>query len=144
MGLLIAFVTVLVLALVGKSLTGFSLVTPLVLAVSFKSSAERSFFIAFISGIVVSLVNGSALGRESLSLVLASFAIHLYKRRFSGRHWAFTLVFAALGSVVYSWVSGRSILVSTVALDVLLVGLGLPLAGWWQERFYSDSIMLKI
>lgn len=144
MGFLIAFVTVLILALIGKSLVGFSLVMPLVLAASFKLSAERSFLMAFLSGLVVSLVDGSRLGRESLGLLLASSLVHLYGRRFSRKHWGFTLVFAASGSLVYSLVVGRYILWSRIVIDTAIVGLSLPLVAWWKERFYSDSIILKI
>jgi cell shape-determining protein MreD len=144
MGYLVAAVAVLSLAIIGKSMIGYSLVVPLVIAISFKVSAERSLFVAFLSGLIVSLVEGSALGRESFGLLLASGLIHLYGQRFSRRHWAFTLVFAALGSLIYSVVVGRYILLVRTILDALLVGLALPVVSWWKNRFFSEEIVLKI
>lgn len=144
MGILFALGAIIFLAILGKSLVGFSLVLPLVLAVSFKASAEQSFLLAFFGGLVVGFVDGSLLGRVSVGLLLASGLIHLYGRRFSKKHWAFTLVFAALGSVVYSWVSGRYLRLPQIAIDAGLVGASLPLVSWWRERFFQDSIVLKV
>jgi hypothetical protein len=144
MGYLVAFIAISVLTLIGKSLVGFSLVLPLVIAVSFKVSSERSFFIAFLGGLIVSLVEGSALGRESFGLILASGLVHLYCQRFSRRHWAFTLVFAGLGSLIYSLVVGRNILFLRIVVDAALVVLSLPLVSLWRRRFFSDAIVLKV
>lgn len=144
MGNLFAIITIFVLAILGKSLIGYSLVVPIIIAASFKISSERSFLLAFVSGLIVSLVDGSMLGRESLGLLLASGLIHLYGQRFSKRHWAFTLVFAALGSLIYSLVVGRYIRLSRTVLDAVIVGIVLPLVSWWWNRFYSRTIVLKI
>lgn len=144
MGYLIAFAVIFTLALMGKSLVGFSLVVPLVLAVSFKTGPGESFLVAFVAGLLSGLASGSLLGRESLGFILAAALIHLYGRRFSRRHWAFTLFFAGLGSVIVSVVAGRPVLLRGTLLDAFLTLVTLPLAGWWRERFFSESITIKL
>ena len=138
------FVLSVLLAILGKSIFGYSLVTPFVLAVSFRSSPQRSFLFAFVSGLVVSFVYGTPVGRESLALLFASGLIHLYGGRFSSRHWAFTLIFAGLGSLLYSLLRGRTLRLEIMAVDIVLVGIALPLIRWWQERTPQDSARLKV
>lgn len=144
MGYLLAFTFIIFLALVGKSLVGFSLILPLILAISFKTPSLQSFFLAFFSGLVASFMGGSILGRESLGLLLASGLVYLYGRRFSSRHFLFTLVFAGLGSLVYSVVVGRHIRLIGVGIDAVLVALTLPIVVWWREKFFQESIVIKV
>src|SRR3989337_398680 len=126
------FVTSVLLAILGKSIFGYLLVTPFVLAVSFRSSPQRSFLF------------GTPVGRESLALLFASGLIHMYGGRFSSRHWAFTLIFAGLGSLLYSLLRGRTLRLEIMAVDIVLVGIALPLIRWWQERTTQDSARLKV
>lgn len=136
--------TILILALIGKSIFGYSLILPFVLAFSFIMPAEVSFLIAFIAGVILSFINGSLVGRESLGLLLASGFIHLYERRFSAKHWIFYIVFAGLGSGVYSLVVGRHLTLLSVVLDILLMLVMLQLVRKLKEKYFSDAIILKI
>jgi hypothetical protein len=68
----------------------------------------------------------------------------MYGGRFSFRHWAFTLIFAGLGSLIYSLLKGRAVRFETISVDTLLVGIALPLIRWWQERTTQDSARLKV
>lgn len=144
MGYFIAIAVVAIAAVLGKSLIGYSLVTPLVLAVSFKTDAQRSFLVAFLAGLGVSLTGSTLLGRESLGLVLAAAMIHLYGGRFSRRHWAFTFFFAGLGSIIITVVAGRTFLLGSALVDAVLSLLFLPLVGFWQELFFAESMRLKV
>lgn len=144
MGYLVASLFILILTLLGKSFLGFSLILPLVLAGGFQLAPQESFLLAFATGVLVSLVDGSPLGRESLGFLLAVGFIQLYGRRFSSRHWAFTLVFAGLGSLIATLVTGKTLSVGKLAADIVLVMAFLPLVGWWRERFREGKIFLRV
>jgi hypothetical protein len=140
----VIIITLTVLAFLGKSVFGYSLVLPFVIAFSFKMTAEESFLNAFIAGVILSLIHGSVLGLESLGLLLASGLIHLYQRRLSRKHWLFYLLFAGLGSVLYSLIVGRYLTGSVILLDVILIFLMLQFIFRLKEKFFSDSIILKV
>lgn len=144
MGYLILAMIVVIAALIGKGIIGYSLILPLVLAYSFRMKFEEALKLAFASGIAEGLVRGNLLGRESLGLLLAVGLIHLYERRFSSRHWLYYGIFAGLGSLAYSLVVGRRILATGVLIDVLLVFVMLRLVLKFKEKFFSDAIVLKV
>lgn len=144
MGMVVAALAVVIIAIASKSILGVSLVTALVLAASFKLHAEDSFLVAFLGGVVVSFVDGSLMGLESLGLIGASGLIHLYKRRFSSRHFAFFVVFALLGSLVHSLVVEPGLDLTRIAFDVIGMLIFTPFVDWWKDRFFPDQIMLKL
>ena len=144
MKFLILILTVFALAILEKSLTGLPLVLPLVLAISFQASSQQSFLLAFACGLTVSLVGGLMLGRESLGLLAAAGLVHVYGRRFSSRHWLFFVVFAILGSLVYLLTAGRQILLWQVGVETALIVAFLFLIRWFAERFFSQTIVLKV
>jgi len=144
MPILIVGLSVVMLAILGKSLVGFPLVAPLVLALSFQTEMRKSLLLAFISGMVVSLVESSALGRESLALLGACGLVHVYGRRFSTRHWFFFGVFAVLGSLLYLFISGKRIGIWDVSVQALLIVLFLFIRRVISERFFSDTIRVNV
>ncbi|OGY18206.1 MAG: hypothetical protein A2900_05075 [Candidatus Chisholmbacteria bacterium RIFCSPLOWO2_01_FULL_50_28] len=144
MSIFIVGLTVLFLAILGKSAFGLSLVMPLTLAISFQLDARKSFFTAFVGGLVLSLVEGSPLGRESLALLCAAGFLHAYGRRFSSKHWFFFVVFAVLGSLIYLGIAGRRIGFWVVASEALLVVMFLFAVRGIRERLFSDAITLKV
>ena len=144
MGFLVKLIVISIVALVGKGILGYTLLLPFVLAYSFKVKIEESQVVAIVSGVVQSLLMGSLLGRESLGFLLAVGLIHLYERRFSSKHWLFLVIFAALGSLVYSLISGRNPTFTTVILDVICMLLILQIVMKLREKFGSDNLILKV
>lgn len=144
MGYLVSFLFVLSLALIGKSMVGFLLVLPFVMAFAFRFEAHKSFLMAFFSGILMSIVDGSVLGRESLGMLLAAGLIHLYGRRFSSRHWIYFIVFAGLGSVLYDLVNGNFNSVWRLLIRIVMVLIFIPVISYLKERFFSEKIILKV
>lgn len=143
MAYLVIFISLFVLAIISKSV-GLSLVAPLIFVLAFQAPAAIGFGVAFFGGLILSLVGGTRLGLESAGLLLAAGLIGLYRRRFSSGHWIFFVVFAVLGSLVYSIVTDRNITPGGVVADVGLVFLFRPLVYFWLKRFYSETIVLRI
>jgi len=144
MSILLVSISLVTLAILEKSFFGFPLVAPLALAFSFQLEARQSFFLAFSSGLLVSLVEGSPLGQESLALLGACGLVHLYGRRFSTRHWFFFGVFAILGSVVYLLGSGRRVGIWQVVLQTFLIIFFLLVRRRIWERFFPEAIIVKV
>lgn len=144
MGYTVFLLFALLLALLGKSLFGLCLVLPFILAIGFQFPGRQGFVFAFIGGIVLSLVNGSLLGLDSLGLLLALGVVFLYERRFSAKHWLFFALFSLLGALVYTLVAGMEIRVLRLISDVLLTLVFLPVAMRFKERYFSEAVILKI
>ncbi len=144
MRLVSLFLIIVFLVLLGKGVFGYSLVVPFIFAFVFAMQAKLSFFVAFLSGVIMGLVAGTNLGRESLALVISAGVIQLYARRFSAKHVAFFVGFTGIGSVIYSLVVGRSFGVFGVLIDMVMVIIFLPVVLWWKRVFLSEDIVLRI
>lgn len=144
MGYLVLASFIFILALAGKSILGFTPVLALHLALSNVLPSEIGLAIGFFSGILLSILDGNMIGQDSLGLILAMGVLYSYRRKFSQKHFIYSAVFSGVGSVVYSLVAGRELLFSKIAVDVVLVFLFLPILRSWQQRFFSEGIVLKL
>jgi len=71
--------------------------------------ARESLIIAFFAGILLDLAKGTPLGLSSLILLIASFLVILYRRRFDPLHPVFLPIFTLLSAVGYSEIVFRLI-----------------------------------
>jgi hypothetical protein len=144
MGYLIALTVIFILALIGKSLLGLGLAAPFILATAFELERKETFLLAFWGGIIVALVNGSALGLESLALLLATGLVHLYRQKLSRKNLLFFLLFALLASLVYQLVADRTFSFPRLLTDTALLGLAYFAVRALADKYFSDKIMLKV
>lgn len=144
MGYFVIILLIFGFAFFSKSVLGFSLVLAFLLAIAFRFEERDTFIFAFVGGLIVSLVNGTVLGKESLGLLLASGLIYLYGRRFSVKNWLYFSVFVGIGSVVYNLIVGRVFSFWKVILDVVLALVFLRLVSVIQKKYFSKSIVLKV
>lgn len=65
---------------------------------------EKSLYLAFAAGLILDLAKGTTLGLSSLLLLVISYLLLLYSRRFNSLHPVFLIVFMLLTAFVYSFI----------------------------------------
>lgn len=142
--IILTLLVVFTSSLIEQGFVSFSLLLPLVLAVSICFPPEESFILAFSAGLVASLVGGTMLGRESLALLTASGIVHLYARRFSERHLIFAVLFSSLGAIGYFLIAGRQFNLLVLLAELVFTILILTVVRWWKEKYADREIVLKL
>lgn len=117
-------VPIFILALFQGAFLKFNLVLLLVLAWAAFRSPREVILIAFASGLLLDLAKGTPLGLSSLILLIASYLLLLYRRRFDSLHPVFLPVFVFLSSTIYElvffhyWFWVESFILALLALGV--------------------------
>ena len=93
---------VLFLALLQGSILPLNLVLLLVLTQAVLKPGQQSFFLAFWSGLLLDLAQGTPLGFSSLIFLLAVLILFFYSKKFEVFHAPFLAVFVFLTSLIYN------------------------------------------
>lgn len=94
--------------------------------------AKEVFLVAFISGLFLDEALGSPLGLSSFSLLVFSFTLFLYSRRFDPHHPLFLAVFVGLTTCLWSKIfQGFFDWGQAVILGILAFAAGLFLRFFW-------------
>ena len=78
------------------------LLTVLIFA-AFKAN-RQALWVAFWSGLILDLVQGTVFGLSAIIFLIFTFLLILYSKRFEPTHWVFLSFFVFVGSFLYSLV----------------------------------------
>lgn len=101
------FLLVLILALGESTVFPFRLVLPSVLSWAVLRPVKSGLFWAFLTGLILDLVKGQALGLTSLIFLLLVFLLNLYKVKFKAGNLLYLLPFTLLSAWFDSLVRGE-------------------------------------
>lgn len=117
-------IPIFLLAILQGAFLKLNLVLLLVLFWASFRPPKESLLVAFSSGLLLDLAKGMPLGLSSLILLLTSYILHLYSRRFDSLHPAFLPIFVFFVSYCLSLISYRH--------------------GLWQESFVLAFLALGL
>lgn len=63
----------------------------------------KSLYLAFAAGLILDLAKGGTLGLSSVVLLITSYVLLIYSRRFNPSHPVFLVVFMLLATLAYSF-----------------------------------------
>jgi len=134
---------IFLLALIQGAVLPLNLVLLIVLIWTIIRPPRESLIVAFFSGIFLDLAEGTPLGLSSSILLLTSYILHLYSRRFDPSHPAFLALFVFLSSTIYNLISKEPWLMEGVILALLSL-LARPAIRFYQEELDRGKLKLKI
>lgn len=134
------FLILLLLIIIQTTIFSFPFFFPLFLVLAVFWPPQEGFLLAFSSGFALDLFAGTDLGRGSLALLLVAGLVNAYKKRYFSTHPAYTLTLAFVGFLLFNFLVGRQLLLSTTLFVALL---SLP-AGWLIRSLVKEKEELKI
>lgn len=130
------------LALFQGAVLPLNLVLLVVLIWAALRPAREGLLVAFFSGIFLDLTRGTPLGISSSILLITSYIIHIYSRRFDPAHPAFLVIFVFVFSFAFDLVTSQSWYWLEGAALSLLALLFRPIISIWFEK--EKGIKLKV
>lgn len=105
--------------------------------------AKEALIVAFISGLFLDLAKGSPLAFSSFQLLVMTYLLLLYSRRFDPTHPVFLVIFVFLAATAANLVLGKPWLGESAILAILSFFLR-PVLKHYSEGFDRGEIRLKI
>ena len=103
---------------------------------------SRVFWFSLIAGLAVDFWFANLIGFSSLIMLLASFLIFLYRRKFSSAHILFQLVFVLFFNVFFNWLEKET--VSLGDSGVFLILTLIIFIGFNKFRKRSQTLVLEV
>ena len=97
-------IPVFILVVLQASFLPLNLLLALILIRAALKPDQQSFYLAFWSGLLLDLAQGTPLGFSSLIFLLASLLLFLYSKKFEASYAPFLAVFVFLISLLYNWI----------------------------------------
>ena len=97
-------IPIFILVILQGSILPLNLLLALILIRTALKPDQQSFYLAFWSGLLLDLVQGTPLGLSSLIFLLASLFLFLYSKKFEASYAPFLAVFVFLISLLYNWI----------------------------------------
>ena len=95
---------------------------------------KKSLWVAFAGGLILDISLAKTLGLSSLLLLLSSFLIILYRRRFDPSHFVFLPVFTFFLSILFDhFAKGRIDVVNSLVLSFIAIIVRLVLAPFFED-----------
>jgi len=94
---------IFILVVLQSSILPLNLLLALILIRTALKPDRQSFYLAFWSGLLLDLAQGTPLGLSSLIFLLASLFLFLYSKKFEASYAPFLAVFVFLISLLYNW-----------------------------------------
>lgn len=136
-------IPIFILALLQGVFLPVNLVLLIIIFWAMVRSEKEAALVAFVSGLFLDLAGGTPMGFSSLLLLLASYFIFLYSRRFDVSHPIFLPVFVFICSGLTGF--SRSGLWFKKALILALLAVLLrPLVKYYRQDFDRQTIRLKV
>ncbi len=105
-----------------STLTTIPIIVTLILNFAVVSKSQLVFSIAFLAGLVIDIFYLRILGSTSIFLVIFTFLIYMYQRKFEIQTIPFVAIASFVGSLVYLKVFGNSqVLIQSSISSVLAV-----------------------
>lgn len=98
------FLPILVFSLLQATFLPLNLVLLIVIVHTATRPEKGSLYLAFAAGLILDLAKGTTLGLSSFVLLVISYLLLLYSRRFNPLHPLFLGIFMLLATVFYSLV----------------------------------------
>lgn len=134
---------IFLLALFQGAVLPLNLVLLVVLVWTAIRPPKESLIVAFFSGIFLDLAKGTPLGFSSLVLLIASYVLLLYSRRFDPAHPVFLFIFVFLVLTIFNLFLKKPWLPEGVVLALLSL-LTRPAIKFYQEELDRGKLKLKI
>ncbi|MCJ7804747.1 hypothetical protein MUP35_03390 [Patescibacteria group bacterium] len=97
-------IPIFILVVLQASILPLNLLLALILIRTALKPDQQSFYLAFWSGLLLDLAQGTPLGLSSLIFLLASLLLLLYSKKFEASYAPFLAVFVFLISLLYNWI----------------------------------------
>lgn len=97
-------IPIFILVIFQASILPLNLLLVLILIRAALQPGQQSFYLAFWSGLLLDLAQGTPLGLSSLIFLLASLLLFLYSKKFEASYAPFLAVFVFLISLLYNWI----------------------------------------
>src|SRR3989344_3834439 len=94
------------LAVILSALTTIPVIVSMILCFTVVSKSSKIFILAILGGLLIDIFFLRTLGSTSLFLVIFTFMIFLYQRRFEIQTYAFVFMGTFLGSIIYLKIFG--------------------------------------
>lgn len=126
-----------------------SLVLLVLISRSFLSDDRKNFWLAFVFGLLLSLLLGLPLGSLSLIYLLIITAVAVFKKTQPTSPWLMVLPIAfillGLERLIQGWWSGSSLEIWPLIIEVVLVLPVYLVVSFWEERFTAKGdLKLKL
>lgn len=124
MQVFLIFLFLLILALLESTVIPLNLTLIAVISWAARRPPDEGLVTAFLAGLGLDLLAGRTLGLTSLTFLLSSLPIYLYKNRFQAEKWQFLLPYSLLTVVFFNFFFGHlslSLLFFTSILVILLL-----------------------
>jgi rod shape-determining protein MreD len=99
----LVLIPVFILVVFQASILPLNLLLVLILIRTALKPDQQSFYLAFWSGLLLDLAQGTPLGLSSLIFLLAALLLFFYSKKFEPTYVPFLAVFVFLISLLYNW-----------------------------------------
>ena len=100
----IILIPIFIFALLQGAFLPINLVLLTVLIFTAFKTNRQALWVAFWSGLILDLAQGTTFGLSAILFLIFSFLLILYSRRFEPTHWAFLSVFIFITAFLYSFI----------------------------------------
>jgi len=136
-------IPIFLLSLIQGAVLPLNLILLLVLVWTVVRPPKESLIVAFFSGIFLDLAKGTPLGISSFVLLVTSYLLLLYSRRFDAAHPIFFSLFVFFASTIFNLIFKTPWLIEGIILALLSL-LTRPITRFYQEELDRGKLKLKI